>query len=132
MTVFAAVRRTRRPVLVAVLAGLVVLAVAATLLVRALTGPDWDGVDHRFVIPDGTGAFLDGGGRADILPRELEVRVGDRIVVENLDDRGHDVGPWTVRAESVFTYRFTRVGRFDSACGLHTSGRFFIDVLPEV
>ena len=91
------------------------------------------GVDHQFVVPAGTGASLDAGLGAAILPRELEVRVGDRIVVLNQDARAHEVGPWTVPAGDTFTFRFKAVGRYDSRCSLHSGGgRFFIDVLPAV
>jgi plastocyanin len=91
------------------------------------------GVDHRFVVPSGTGATLDAGGVVEILPRDLEVHVGDRIVVVNDDTRAHGVGPWTVPAGETFTFRFKAVGRYDSHCSLHgANGRFFIDVLPSV
>ena len=68
-----------------------------------------------------------------ILPRDLEVRVGDRIVVLNEDGRAHEVGPWTVPAGDTFAFRFKAVGRYDSHCSLHRGGgRFFIDVLPAL
>jgi plastocyanin len=89
------------------------------------------GVDHQFVVPAGTGTTLDAGGSVEILPRDLEVRVGDRLVVDNDDTRSHVVGPWTVPAGDTFTFRFKAVGRYDSHCSLHQGGgRFFIDVLP--
>lgn len=92
--------------------------------------PPTGGVDHTFVVPLGTGAKLENGDRIEILPRDLEVRVGDRLVVINDDDRAHDVGPWTVGGQKTFTFTFTEVGRFDSRCTLHSGGgRFFIDVL---
>ena len=91
------------------------------------------GVDIRFEVPAGTGATLDAGGTVAILPRDLEVHVGDRLVVDNLDDRAHDVGPWTVPANATFHIRFTQVGRYDSHCSLHAGGgRFFIDVLAPI
>jgi hypothetical protein len=90
------------------------------------------GIDHEFVVPAGTGATLDAGGSVELLPRDLEVHVGDRIVVVNEDGRAHDVGPWTVPAGDTFTFRFTQVGRYDSHCSLHAGGgRFFIDVLAS-
>jgi plastocyanin len=93
----------------------------------------WSGVDHQFVVPAGTGTTLDAGGSVDILPRDLEVHVGDRIVVLNEDARAHAVGPWTVPAGDTFTFRFKAVGRYDSHCSLHGGGgRFFIDVLPAL
>jgi hypothetical protein len=114
------------------------LAVAAAgggVIAVVLTDGDGlpPGVDHRFVVPAGTGATLDAGGLVEILPRDLEVRVGDRIVVVNDDARPHAVGPWTVPAGDTFTFRFNAVGRYDSHCSLHgANGRFFIDVLPSI
>ena len=116
--------------------GLIVIAAAgaATLAVVMTRGSSPSaGIDHRFVVPVGTGATLDAGGVVAILPRDLEVRVGDRIVVVNEDSRSHGVGPWTVPAGVTFTFRFKAVGRYDSHCSLHgANGRFFIDVLPNV
>ena len=116
--------------------GLIVIAAAgAAGLAIAVTGDRRPpaGVDHRFVVPVGTGATLDAGGVVAILPRDLEVRVGDRIVVVNEDSRSHGVGPWTVPARDTFTFRFKAVGRYDSHCSLHgANGRFFIDVLPNI
>jgi plastocyanin len=115
------------------LSALVVLAAGALLLVMAHDPGPVPGVDHQFVVPDGTGTTLDAGGSVEILPRDLEVRVGDRIVVFNEDTRTHAVGPWTVRAGDTFRFRFKAVGRYDSHCSLHRGGgRFFIDVLPAV
>ena len=113
--------------------GLALLAVlsAGALYVVTHRGPRLpNGVDHEFVVPAGAGATLDAGGSVEVLPRDLEVHVGDRIVVVNQDGRSHEVGPWSVPAGDTFTFRFTQVGRYDSHCSLHQGGgRFFIDVL---
>ena len=122
----------RRFVLVA-LGALAVLGAGALTLVMTRDSPLPPGVDHAFVVPAGTATTLDAGGSVNILPRDLEVRVGDRIVVANEDTRNHAVGPWTVPAGDTFTFRFKAVGRYDSHCSLHQGGgRFFIDVLPAV
>jgi hypothetical protein len=122
----------RRLVLVA-LGALVVLGAGALTLVLTRDSPLPAGVDHAFVVPAGTATTLDAGGSVNILPRDLEVRLGDRIVVANEDTRNHAVGPWTVPAGDTFTFRFKAVGRYDSHCSLHQGGgRFFIDVLPAV
>ncbi|MEO8694446.1 MAG: hypothetical protein ABI658_13070 [Acidimicrobiales bacterium] len=112
---------------------LFVVAAGALVLVMTRDPGPRSGIDHEFVVPAGTGSTLDAGGSVDILPRDLEVRVGDRIVVANLDTRNHEVGPWTVPAGDTFTFRFKQVGRYDSHCSLHSGGgRFFIDVLPSL
>ena len=113
------------------LGALVLLAAGVLTLVVTGDAGVPEGIDHAFVVPAGTGATLDAGGSVEILPRDLEVRVGDRIVVDNEDTRDHAVGPWTVPAGDTFTFRFKAVGRYDSHCSLHRGGgRFFIDVLP--
>ena len=115
------------------LSALVVLAAGALALVMTDDPGPVSGVDHQFVVPAGTGSTLDAGGSVEILPRDLEVRVGDRIVVFNEDTRAHAVGPWTVSAGDTFRFRFKAVGRYDSHCSLHNGGgRFFIDVLPAL
>ena len=115
------------------LSGLVALAAGALTLVMTHDPGPVSGVDHQFVVPAGTGTTLDAGGTVEILPRDLEVRVGDRIVVLNEDTRAHAVGPWTVPAGATFRFRFKAVGRYDSHCSLHSGGgRFFIDVLPAL
>jgi len=114
--------------------GLLALLSAGALIVVMTRGPGLpSGIDHEFVVPAGAGATLDAGGTVDVLPRDLEVHVGDRMVVVNEDGRPHEVGPWTVPAGDTFTFRFTQVGRYDSHCSLHQGGgRFFIDVLAPL
>ena len=123
----------RRRLLWLGLSALVLVAAGALTVVVTHDPEALSGVDHQFVVPAGTGTTLDAGGSVAILPRDLEVRVGDRIVVLNEDIRAHAVGPWTVPAGDTFTFRFKAVGRYDSHCSLHNGGgRFFIDVLPAL
>ena len=123
----------QRRLVVVALGALAVLGAGALTLVITRDSPLPPGVDHAFVVPEGTATTLDAGGSVNILPRDLEVRVGDRIVVANEDTRNHAVGPWTVPAGDTFTFRFKAVGRYDSHCSLHQGGgRFFIDVLPAL
>ena len=110
-----------------------VLGAGALTMVLTRDPGSLTGVDHTFVVPAGTGETLDAGGSVEVLPRDLEVHVGDRMVVVNEDNRPHEVGPWTVPAGNTFTFRFKAVGRYDSHCSLHQGGgRFFIDVLPPL
>ena len=109
---------------------LAALAAGALIVVLTISPGLPAGVDHEFVVPAGAGAIVDAGGSVEVLPRDLEVRVGDRIVVINRDGRAHEVGPWSVPAGDTFAFRFKEVGRYDSHCSLHQGGgRFFIDVV---
>ena len=117
-----------RATVVTVLAAAV--AIGGLALARMGTEDLPAGNDHSYVVPTGTGVLLDSGGTVEILPRDLEVHVGDSLVVRNDDERPHSVGPWSVKAHSTFRFRFKQVGRYDSHCSLHRGGgRFFIDVL---
>jgi len=82
----------------------------------------------EYVIPVGAGEALDAGTPLEILPAELEVDVGDTIRIENLDDRGHTVGPFFVGANETLTQRFSTPGEFEGVCTVHSSGQLVLIV----
>lgn len=79
--------------------------------------------DHDFLIPPGTGARIDAGELIDILPGELDARVGETIRIVNDDDRGHLLGPFFVGAGETLTQRFSAPGEFTGECSVHPSGQ---------
>lgn len=83
---------------------------------------------YEYVIPAGAGEALDAGEPLEILPGELEVRVGETIRIVNEDDRGHAVGPFFVGANEVLTQRFASEGEFVGICTVHPSGEFVLVV----
>lgn len=84
--------------------------------------------DHQFTITPGTGEAMDRGEQVDILPAELDVRVGHVLEIVNQDDRGHLVGPFFVGAGETLRQEFTSPGTFEGICTVHPSGQFVLTV----
>ena len=89
---------------------------------------DVDAATYEFVIPAGAGEALDAGTPLEILPGELDVRVGETIRIVNEDDRGHTVGPFFVGANETLTQRFSSPGEFVGVCTVHPSGQIVLVV----
>lgn len=85
--------------------------------------------DYSYVIPVGAGEAIDGGEPLDILPRELDVHVGEIFELVNHDDRGHLVGPFYVGAGETLRQRFNAPGTFIGACSVHPSGEIVLTVV---
>ena len=83
---------------------------------------------YEYVIPVGAGEALDAGTPLEILPGELEVKIGETIRIVNEDDRGHSVGPFFVGANETLTQRFSSPGEFVGVCTVHPSGEFVLVV----
>ena len=84
--------------------------------------------DYDYVIPFGTGRRLDGGEEVEIVPAELNVKVGERIRIVNEDVRGAAVGIFWVPAERTVAMEFTTPGTLSGECDVHPSGVFTINV----
>lgn len=82
----------------------------------------------RFVIPAGTGASIDAGKKVEILPRRLNVKVGDVLEIDNRDARGFLIGPFFVGKGERVRQEFVRPGTFVGDCAVHPSGRIEIVV----
>jgi plastocyanin len=89
---------------------------------------DSEAATYEYVIPAGAGEALDAGTPLEILPAELEVRVGESIRIVNEDDRGHSVGPFFVGANETLSQRFSSPGEFAGVCSVHPSGQFALIV----
>ena len=79
--------------------------------------------DYDFTIPPGAGLALDAGTPLEILPAQLDARVGETIQIVNDDDRGHLVGPWFVGAGQTLRQTFASPGEFIGECSVHPSGQ---------
>jgi hypothetical protein len=84
--------------------------------------------DYSYVIPAGSGAAIDQGKSLDILPEELDVRVGQIIEIVNDDDRGHLIGPFFVGKGETLRQRFSSPGTFVGECTVHPSGQIVLRV----
>ncbi len=128
--------RPTHPALRAVASVVVALIVAS--IAGACTGDDRAevqvvsdpaaSVDHDYVIPFGTNNRIAGGEDVTIVPKVLNVQVGDRIRIENQDDYGAQVGIFNVGAGETVTMKFTTPGQLEGACDVHPSGTFTINV----
>ena len=83
---------------------------------------------YEYTIPAGAGEALDAGTPLEILPGTLEASVGETIQIVNLDDRGHNVGPWFVGANETLRQEFTSPGTFEGVCTVHPSGELVLNV----
>lgn len=118
----------------------VVLAALALPLGTACSGGDSDAgpgfsvesgagqATYEYTIPAGAGEALDAGTPLEILPGTLEASVGETIQIINLDDRGHNVGPWFVGANETMRQEFTSPGTFEGVCTVHPSGELVLNV----
>lgn len=84
--------------------------------------------DHEYLIPAGTGELIDGGERVEIIPAELEVRVGEVLRIVNEDDRGHVIGAFYVGAGETLSQTFSAPGELAGECSVHPSGSFTLTV----
>ena len=125
--------RTARRVAASIVVALLVAAVAGACSgddraeVQVVADPKAS-VDHDYVIPFGTNNRIVGGEDVTIVPQVLNVKVGDRIRIENQDDYGAQVGIFNVGAGETVTMEFTTPGRLEGACDVHPSGTFTINV----
>ncbi len=104
-----------------------VVVVALALLVSALMSAL--GSEELVVeVPPGTAERMAAGEQIELLPRTLEVGVGDRLVVVNRDEVTHEVGPYTVAAGQTLAQTFTSPGTIEGLCTLHPSGAITIVV----
>lgn len=108
------------PMLLLVVGGLVIVAIAALLVQRH--DESRAGVDHRYEIPAGTGARIDAGEPVAIVPSELHLEQGDSLTIDNGDDRLHEIGVFSVRSGETISYTFPNKGTFVGACTLHSGG----------
>ena len=87
-----------------------------------------DAAQFDYTIPLGAGEALDAGTPLEILPAELDAKVGDTIRIVNDDVRGHTVGPFFVGAHETLSQRFSSPGEFVGVCTVHPSGEIVLVV----
>lgn len=116
--------------LAVVLVAVVALAGCGSNEPASLFGDDATGrlADYSYTIPAGSGEALDRGEPLDILPEELDVRVGEVIEIVNEDSRGHLIGPFFVGKGETLRQRFSSPGTFVGECTVHPSGQIVLRV----
>lgn len=118
--------RRRSPALYGATA-LAFLAVIAVLLLLFLPRGTGSRV-HTYVVPAGTQERIDAGEDITLFPEQLEVAVGDRLVIVNEDEATHQVGPYVVGAAQRIEQAFAVPGTIEGFCTLHPSGQVSIIV----
>lgn len=113
----------RGPMLIGVA---VLLAVALALLVTVLSNLGNDEIVVE--VEPGTAERIAAGEIVELLPRTLEVSVGDALEIRNNDLVTHEVGPYTVAAGQTLRQTFTSPGTIEGLCTLHESGAITIVV----
>ena len=138
----AAVRSGDRMASGLALAGLVAAVVTLVLLVAGCGGTPraalvetsplstGETATYEYVIPYGTNVKLRAGQAIDIMPTELNARVGESIRIVNRDVADFMVGPFFVKGTSTVGMRFTEPGRLVGTCDMSASGEIVIDVRP--
>lgn len=86
------------------------------------------GTVYRYVVPAGTGDAIDRGEVVEIMPNELEIKVGDAIEIVNEDDRGHNIGLFFVGVGETVNQVFPSVADFSDVCSVSSSGTFTVNV----
>lgn len=113
---------------------LVVLSVLLTGCTAARSGPlvvdesSESAPDYEYIIPNHTGDQIRNGEAIEILPPELNVRVGEVIRIVNEDSEGHFVGIFYVAANQELVQRFYAPGEFSGTCTVHPSGQITLTV----
>jgi plastocyanin len=127
-------RRSGLPVRVLAVSILVIGPVTACTSGASDSGPGFGteagtgSATYEYTIPVGAGEALDAGEPLEILPATLEATVGETIEIVNLDDRGHNVGPWFIGANETLRQEFTSPGTFEGVCTVHPSGQLVLRV----
>lgn len=121
--------QSRRGWGVAVVSILVTLGAVAVIIAAVVTVTNRDRHETvEFVVPVGTAAKQAAGGAVEIMPPEVELTVGDTLVIRNEDTRDALVGPYRIRAGEVLRQTFTRPQTLVGECSLSGSGEIRIVV----
>jgi plastocyanin len=111
-----------------------VLAVVAYVVAGGSTGSSTAAEDapssYGVVIPSGTGKRIASGFHLYLIPEDLQLHVGDTLVVVNDDTQVHEVGPFFVRPGETMRHTFTEPGKYIGACTFHPAGEVSIEVFP--
>jgi hypothetical protein len=83
---------------------------------------------YEYVVPYGTSVRIDQGQVVDLMPRLLEVKVGESIRISNQDGRDYMIGPFYVTAGQSLAMRFTHSGELSGVCSMNPEGEFVIKV----
>jgi len=112
-------------------AGVVVLMLvgAAIAVVVAMGGNVPTESDYEVVIAPGTAALADAGQEVEFFPPGFTMRVGQTLVIRNLDNTTANIGPFTIGAGETLTRQFTDPGVIEGYCSYTDGDRTFFEVV---
>jgi len=108
------------PILLAVVALVALVAIGVSITKLATNSPKAQTV--TYVVPKGTTEKLFFGEPVQIMPNEVNLNVGDTLVIRNEDTETVAVGPFTVRGGETLRQTFTRPQTLIGECTLSGSG----------
>jgi hypothetical protein len=121
---------SRRRALVGFAVAALALVAIPLVLTRLVSQPE--GKVRRYEIPLGTAAALARGEAVDVLPEDLRLNLRDTLVVVNLDEQAHQVGPFRLAPGEELSRKADDLTSFSGFCSLHPAGRIDISVAaPE-
>lgn len=106
-----------------------VLIGAAVAVVVAMGGNARGGSDYEVVIAPGTAALADTGQDVEFFPPGFTMRVGQTLVIRNLDNTTANIGPFTVGPGETLTKQFTEPGVIEGYCSYLDGDRTFFEVV---
>lgn len=113
--------------------GVIVVAVmiigAAIAILLAMGGDSGEQADYEVVIAPGTAALADTGQVAEFFPPDFTMRVGQTLVIRNLDNATATIGPFTVGPGETLTKQFTEPGMIEGYCSYTGGERTFFEVV---
>lgn len=107
----------------------VMLIGAALAIVLAMRGTGTSTGDFEVVIAPGTAALADTGQEIEFFPPGFTMRVGQTLVIRNLDNATADIGPFTVGPGETLTKQFTEPGVIEGYCSYTDGERTFFEVV---
>lgn len=108
---------------------LLAMGLGATALVVSCSGDEArEPQTIVFEVPKGTAQRQRAGEEIEIMPADLEMKVGDTIRIVNNDDIVQIVGPYTVGAGQTLRQTFTEPGTIVGTCSLSATGEVRINI----
>lgn len=107
----------------------VMLIGAALAVVLAMRATGTSASDFEVVIAPGTAALADTGQEIEFFPPGFTMRVGQTLVIRNLDNTTANIGPFTVGAGETLTKQFTEPGVIEGYCSYTDGERTFFEVV---
>lgn len=109
---------------------LIALLVAGAVVVALALRTPGGGGDYEVVIQPGTAALADTGQDVEFFPDGFTMRVGDTLVIRNLDNATAELGPFVVAPGEILTKQFSEPGTIEGYCSYTDAPRTFLTVVP--